>query len=454
MLVGGTAGAQLLAVLAAPILTRIYSPESFGMLAVFISIVSLCSVVAGLKYELAIPLPEEERDAAALTILSLMLIFAVAVIAAVGLYCWGDSLAEAMDAPELASYLWLVPIAIACTGMYNLFTYWAVRLKEFPVIAKTKIRQQVVTIAMQVSFFKMGGSGLLVGQTAGTAMGVATLAKHVFQRESWSTRPLTRVGYVLKRYRKFPIFSTWAGFLNTAGAQIPPLLFASTFGAGLAGFYALAHRLITMPMGLVGQAVGQVFLSDAPAQYRRGELPATLNKAHKLLIKCILPPTAILIVFGPSLFSVIFGEQWRISGEVASWLSLWMLMAFTTSPLSSVFVVVEKQYFGLIMQAVLLLARVSGIGVGVLYDDFMLAVIFFSIFNVFGYLVYQIVSFKVLGLPWTRPVMNYLPALLLVCFFLIIGGTYQIENDLPVFVVSLIISAVYYLILSKEIRRA
>lgn len=422
------------------------------MLAVFIGLVSLFSVVAGLKYELAIPLPEDERDAAALTILSLTLIAVVTIISAFCVFWLGDTLAEAMGTPSLADYLWLAPIAIAFMGIYQLFTYWAVRLKEFPIIARTKIRQQVITIATQVAMFKLGGVGLLVGTTAGTGMGVLTLAKIVFQRESWQKKPAERVRYVLKLYRNFPIYSTWGGFLNTAGAQIPPLLFAATFGAASAGFYALAHRLIAMPMGLVGQAVGQVFLSDAPAQYRSGELPHKVDKAHKILIKCIFPPTAILILFGPSLFSFVFGDEWKISGEVASWLSLWMLMAFTTAPLSSVFTVAEKQHLGMIMQAVLLAVRIIGIGIGFLYDDFMVAVVSFSISNVFGYLLYQIVSFRILGLSWFVPIKNYAPAFVLTGLLIMVSDLYYVDSSAMLLITSILLSIAYYFTLSKGFR--
>lgn len=422
------------------------------MLAVFVSIVSLFSVVAGLKYELAIPLPEDERDAIALTILSLILIFTVAVISAIGLFWWGGPLTEAMDAPELAGYLWLLPIAVLFTGMYNLFTHWSIRLKDFPVIARTKIGQQVVTLATQVSLFKLGGLGLLVGKTTGSAVAVVTLAKKVFDRESWGRQPVKRVGYVLKRYSNFPIFSTWGAFLNTAGAQLPPLLFASMFGATYAGFYALAHRLIALPMGSVGQAVGQVILSDSPAQYRSGNLPDTLNKAHKILIKCITPPTAILILFGPTLFAVVFGEEWKVSGEIASWLALWMLMAFTTSPLSSVFAVTEKQYLGMIMQAVLLISRVSGIGLGIFYDDFMLAVIFFSIFNVVGYLIYQVISFQALGISMRVPMSNYASVFLMVGVLMGINSVFDVGSSGLAFAGSLVLSAIYYFHIIRNFR--
>jgi len=422
------------------------------MLAVFISIVSLFSIVAGFKYELAIPLPEDERDAAALTLLSLILIAFVALISAVCMYWWGGALASAMDAPKLVDYLWLVPVAISFTAMYNLFTYWAIRLKDFPVVARTKIRQQVITVVGQVSLFKIGGVGLLVGSAAGMAMGVFTLAKKVFQRESWNHQPAGRIAYVLKRYRKFPLFSTWGGLLNTAGSQLPPLLFASAFGAFYAGLYALAHRLIAMPMSIVGQAIGQVFLSDAPSKYRNGELPDALNKAHKILIRSILPPTIILILFGESFFATVFGENWIVSGEIASWLALWMMMAFTTSPLSSVFAVAEKQHLGMIMQAVLLITRVSGIGVGILNDDFMLAVILFSVFSVFGYLVYQVISFQVLGLSWGVPLINYFPAFLVVFVIILLNEAYDFGSSSLIFFTTIVLSLIYYFLMIREFR--
>jgi len=441
-----------LAVLAAPILTRLYSPENFGMLAVFLSIVALFSVVAGFKYELAIPLPEDEVDAAALTVLSLILIVSVTLISAVSMYWWGGALASAMGAPLLADFLWLVPIAIFFAAMYNLFTYWAIRLKEFTVISRTKIRQQIMTMVTQVLLFKVGGMGLLIGSAAGMTIGVFTLAKKVLERECWNRQPSARIRYVLKRYRKFPFFSTWGGFLNTAGAQLPPLLFALAFGAFYAGLYALANRLIAMPMGLVGQAIGQVFLSDAASKYRSGELPDAMNDAHKMLIKCILPPTVILILFGPSIFALGFGEDWIVSGEIASWLSLWMMMAFTTSPLSSVFAVAEKQHLGMMMQAILLITRVGGIGVGVIYNNFMLSVILFSVFGVVGYLIYQVFSFQVLGISLSVPIRNYIPTFFVVTFCVLLSGISDVGSSILFFSASMVLSALHYFYMIRGFR--
>ena len=63
-LVSGTTLAQAIGILITPILTRLYAPEAFGTLALFTSITSILSVIACMRYELAIMLPESDEEAA------------------------------------------------------------------------------------------------------------------------------------------------------------------------------------------------------------------------------------------------------------------------------------------------------------------------------------------------------------------------------------------------------
>ena len=53
----GSAMGQGLLIVSAPLLTRLYTPADFGVLAVYVSIVSILVVVASLRYEMAINLP-------------------------------------------------------------------------------------------------------------------------------------------------------------------------------------------------------------------------------------------------------------------------------------------------------------------------------------------------------------------------------------------------------------
>lgn len=452
VLAGGTIGAQLVVLLAAPLLTRLYSPDDFGVLAVYMGILALLSVIASLRYELAIPLPADETDVVALMLLSFFLVFITATLSGLIVFFFGDGLAGFLQVPALAGYLWLLPIGVLFVGFYQIFTYWAVRLKQFPVLAKTKLWQQFATAAVQIFAFKLGGVGLLLGQVSGQGLGLSALAKKLVARESWSKFSFSKIKFVAWRYRNFPFFSTWGGFLNTAGTQLPPILFATLFGAASAGFYALAHRIIALPMALVGQAVGQVFLSNAAVDYRAGKLPKLVISAHHALIRVIIPPVLFLIIFGPESFAFIFGERWAFSGEVASWLALWMLVSFSTSPLSSIFTITERQALGMCMQAVLLVVRMIGIGVGVYFQDFMLAIIWFSILNIIGYLAYKIVAFRSLGLSVRDVTSGYFISIPLVVFAFPVGEFVSKLESIYFFYIFLILTTLYYYRVLKSLN--
>lgn len=80
ILTTGTALAQLLAALASPVLTRLYSPKEFGLLSAYIAILSLISLYGTLQYENAITIPKEDSDAADVLVLSFIILLMVSII--------------------------------------------------------------------------------------------------------------------------------------------------------------------------------------------------------------------------------------------------------------------------------------------------------------------------------------------------------------------------------------
>ncbi|RAH38217.1 lipopolysaccharide biosynthesis protein [Halomonas sp. SL1] len=378
VLVGGTAGAQLLMVLASPLLTRLYTPDDFGLLAVYAGLLGVLAVIASLRYELAIPLPESDQDAASIVVLSLLAVLGVTLTTAILVLMGGDSIASVLGVPKLAGLLWLLPLGVLLQGCYKVFNYWAIRTKQFPLIAKTRLRQALATLAIQLVGAKAGSVSLLGGQATGQGVGSITLARSALKRPELRHWRCRDVWHSAKRYRDFPLFSTWGGFFNSVGQQLPPLLFASLFGAGAAGLYALAHRVLTMPMSIVGQAVGNVFFSSAAEAYREGRLGPLVSSVHEKLAQIAMPPALVLIVIGPDLFTLVFGEQWRSAGDFARWMAPWLYMVFITSPLSTLFSVMEKQTQGLLFQVILLLARVVAITLGAWQGNLIVAVMLFS----------------------------------------------------------------------------
>ncbi len=378
VLVGGTAGAQVLTVLAAPLLTRLYSPEDFGLLAVYGSLLAMIGVISSLRYELAIPLPEDDAESANVAALCLILVGVSTLLSGLLVLQLGQPIAAALGVPQLEAYLWLLPVGVLLGGAYTVFNYWSIRTKRFTTIAGTRLRQALATIVIQLAAFKLGGIALLfagvVGQSVGTtSLGRPALANPGFSQVSW--RGILRAA---GRYRRFPIFSTWEGLSNTAGMQLPPLLFAALFSPAAAGLYSLAHRILTLPMSLVGGAIGQVFFANAAEAHRAGQLGPLVAQLHGKLAHIGLPPTLILILLGPDLFAFVFGAQWRQAGEFARWMAPWLYLVFVSSPLSTIFAVMDRQKQGLVFQIILLVSRLTAIGVGAWIGDLSITVMLFA----------------------------------------------------------------------------
>lgn len=378
VLVGGTAGAQLLTLLAAPVLTRLYRPEDFGLLAIYGSLLALFGVIASLRYEQAIPLPEDDAGAANVAALSLILVGLSTLFSCGMVLLLGPAIADALRVPALAGYLWLLPVGVLLGGAYTVFNYWSVRTKRFTTIAGTRVRQALMTIAIQLTAFKLGGIALLYAQVAGQSVGTMTLGRPTLASAGFRQVSWRGVAKAAGRYRRFPIFSTWEGFANTAGLQLPPMLFAALFGPAAAGLYTLTLRVLTQPMSLIGGAIGQVFFANAAEAHRAGQLGPLVAQLHAKLAHIGLPPALILILLGPDLFGFVFGEQWRQAGEFARWMAPWLYLVFVSSPLGTLFSVTENQKKGLAFQVILLITRLVAIGIGAWFGDLTIAILLFA----------------------------------------------------------------------------
>lgn len=128
-LVTGTTLAQVIAVLASPLITCLYGPEAFGFLALFASITSIIGVIACMRYEMAILLPQDDRTAANLLGLSLLCAAVVSGLTVLVLYVGGDVLLSLLQAPGLGPYLILVPPFVFISGVFLALNYWNLRTK-------------------------------------------------------------------------------------------------------------------------------------------------------------------------------------------------------------------------------------------------------------------------------------------------------------------------------------
>ena len=346
---GGTAAAQALVIITSPILSRLYTPADFGVLTVYVSILSILAVIASLRYELAIPLAEEKDAAVSLLAFSLCCVAALSMLAGLVTFLFRARIPLWTNTPAFAPHLWILPVGLACLGTYQVLSYWAVRQKAFGRLARTRVNQSLGTVVTQLALgiLQVGPLGLLLGNVTGQISASWTLAKDVYEhlRREPATVRWSSMWSAAVRYRRFPLLSSGSGLLNSAGLQLPPLLLAIFFDAQVVGWFALGRRVVSVPMTLVGQAVAQVYLGEASDLVRRdaNALYRLYSKTAGRLTLVGGIPIVLLGLVAPPLFAFVFGEPWREAGNYVRVLAVMSGVQFVAVPLSNTLNVLERQ---------------------------------------------------------------------------------------------------------------
>jgi O-antigen/teichoic acid export membrane protein len=349
VLASGAALGQAITVLVSPILTRLYSPEDFGFFGVYASMLGIVTVVASLRYEYAIPLPEDDATAANILALCFMLLFTMATLSWLAIQGLGSQIVTWANVPGLKPYLWLIPLGMLGAGTYQLLNYWAVRKRDFSRIARTRISRGVARAALQVGvgFAHPGPLGLLLGQFAGETAGSASLGLAAWTKDRASFKALSLEGIrkAGARYRRFPLFSSWADLFNALGLQVPQILFAAFYGAEVAGWFALGQRVIAAPLNLVGDSVAQVYFGEAARLLR--DDPKSMRLLYLKLTGRLAVlgglPVAAIGVLAPSFFTIVFGPGWEVAGRYVQIMGLMFAVRFAIVPLCHTLNILERQ---------------------------------------------------------------------------------------------------------------
>lgn len=397
-LVSGATFAQLLSILSSPILTRLFPPEAFGTLALFIAVTSIISVIACLRYELSIVLPESEDDAINMLGVSL-LIAAIISLLCVPVFGWkGAILFDWINVDSIDGYLWLVPLGVFAASTFSALSYWNTRTKHFARLSLARVNQTAVTSFSQIGIGIAGfgtGEVMIAANVAGQSVSTLLLAVLTWlDNKQLLLRSLRWNKMILgaKRYRKFPQFDTWSALLNTTSWQLPALLLSSYFSSAIVGYYALGFRLLQLPMSLIGTAISQVFFQRASEAEIQNTLPPLVESTFEFLVTIGLFPMIILAFVGRDLFTLVFGIAWTEAGLYVQFLSVWAFFWFVSSPLSTLFIIREKQEFLLRFNVFNFMTRFSALLIGGILQEPRIAVLLFSVVGslVYGWLVFSI----------------------------------------------------------------
>lgn len=402
IIAGGTAFAQVLGIVFSPIITRIYPPEQYGVLTAYTAVLGLLVISASLDYQKAIPIAEDDNKAINLLVLSLISLFSVVVFVTSLLYLWGDFFLSVLDSEVLSSYKYLIPIGVLFAGLYNIVLQWGFRTRNYKVITRTIVSQSLTSNLIKISLglLNVGPIGLIIGTITGQSTGITSLSAPLLKkRSSFVSVNLKSLKYVLKRYKKFPLYSAPSNYVYTASNNLPIILLVSLFDSTITGFFGLAKSITYLPISLIGNSISQVFYSesanlgkDNPKEIKR----LSVNLMKKIAIIAVIP-LLILLFFGPILFSFVFGKEWYEAGIYARLLSIKVYFHFIITPIGRVLEIFERQREGLALNIVrlVLVACVFLVSKIVGFSSYI-TVGLYSISNAVTYIILLILVLRIL----------------------------------------------------------
>lgn len=397
----GTFIAQFISFLISPILTRIYSPQEFGVLAVFASVSVFLSIIVSGGLEYAILLPRKDSRGLILFVLSLVFSVVNSLIILLVLLVMNSVVSNYIFGYEMKGAAYLVAASVMLQGIFRSMNYLNTRHNKFGAVGISSATRSVVTNGVHFSLgvLEFGTLGLVFGNLAGHFIAVASLGKNTYQilRRGISNLRLHVWKLVLGRYRQFPLYKMPSELINNLSVQIPIYLLNLFFTKKDVGFYSLPQRIITLPFALIGSSISQAYFKEATlVQSESRRLSELVHSVFSKLFIVGVLPFSILTFWSDFVFSFVFGEGWVTAGKYAQIISPWLFIVFCISPLSVIFTIKEKQKEGLLYNVLLLFVRITSLLLGGLFfKDVSITII---LYGAGGFAFWVVYAAKVLSL--------------------------------------------------------
>jgi len=367
-LMTGTAIAQAIPIAISPILTRLYTPEEFGIFALYMSIVSILSVVVTGQYELAIMLPKRNRDALNILFLSIALTILTSFFLFIIILLFNTQITHLLNNQDISKWLYLTPFSILGVGLFNSFNYWFNRNKNYKLLATTKVARSFTNSGGNLifGFLKLTNIGLIISSFLSQLFTIILfIRKFDFQNIKLFSKKRTLV--LLKKYKKFPKITLPHSIFSSFSQNLPIFIITKFFSSSDVGLYSFGNKMIMFPIGMISSAYFQVFF-----QSFKDEEDKLSFYTHKFKqVNMVFLPLFILLWFIlPDIFAFVFSDKWRIAGEYAQILLPLLYMKFLSNLFTTTtYIYYQKQEENFVLGILITFLIFCSLVLGVYYND-------------------------------------------------------------------------------------
>ena len=356
-LLQGGALSQLILIFSSLLIARLYTPNDLTAALIFSSYTAIINSFSTLNLENCICLPKSQLKASELWILGIFICFLVSCLVFLILTCL-EFFSYGLFSDSSFYFIFLIPLGVFLISSNKLTTYYALRLGLEDKISLSKLTQAFVGLLIIYMFQTFGALTLVLAQVISQSLGAFILIGSYKFRSTFklrSIKPLSLIG----TYRSHMFLGTPSSIINSFSLQIPILILTRLLSSFDAGYFALAQKIIMVPVALFNLSLTQGFYNRCCELKRNGlNLRQYINKFFRiLLVSSATVVTSILLLSG-SFISVVYTNVWLPANEIVRMLLPLLFFQLVISPISSIFIVNSaiKQEF--IAQLIFFVVRV------------------------------------------------------------------------------------------------
>ncbi len=395
ILTAGTLIAQIIGILITPVLSRIYTPADYGLVALFGSFAAICSTMITMRYETRVMLPKSEEESKNILVLVIYLsLFFGGGLILLSLFNSHYFLSK-IQLSELEPWIEVAIVASVATAIIGVISNWLNRLTKYLTIAILRIFQALFGAIASLTFgLLLIQNGLIYAQLVGlflTLLVFIIVGYPSISVKSTFSELLTTA----KIHKRAPLYLLPTAILDVVTLQLPFFLISIWFSTSTTGNYRMAYSLLLLPSALVGTAIAQIFYQkfsnlwpDAVAAKRM------LIKTWKSLAVLGFIPMILIIFFGEQIFKIALGNSWTQAGQIASVLAPMVFASLIHSPTSSTLTVMGEERLGFFLALTVVIYRPLSFYIGYLYNDFFIGLTLFSIFEILHFILFQSLALR------------------------------------------------------------
>lgn len=384
---GGLLLAQLFNLLNLFILPRFYTPEDFAIFGIFSSLVFIIIEIVSLKLDVAIQVADESqrKQLTQISIISAVIISIIVLIFSIVYVLIYQN-----------HYYLFLPLITLVYGINQSLVAWLNIHHKNHLISTYRVL--IVLINFIVSFCAIYFWDLHLGLIFGfvTAQSIAALFLLIINRSVFkSLVSFDDIKNHFQTFSQFPKFGVLSSLINTITQNgiIPSIVYF--FGNTLGGFYTMGSKVIAAPSGLYQTALTQIFMQQAVHLS-----PTELHKMSKKILYfgfCLgILPSIIVLIFGGNIFSFLFGEEWQVAGNIASYIVLWYFVGALANPINFILDIYQKLDIELYWNTASFVLKFSCLLIGFYYHNFWLAIALLTIVSIMMNLILLVFSFRLL----------------------------------------------------------